>query len=102
MARSNQGEMLMTGLSRRHVLAGAAAASAATALTPLANLPASAAAPLATTQAPGWYRYNVGSYQITAATDGKRSFKIPDTFVLNVKKDQVNEALLAAHMENET
>ena len=91
----------MTGISRRHVLTGAAAASAATALTPLAHSPASAAAPLATTQAPGWYRYNVGSYQITVATDGQRSFKLPDTFVLNAKKDQVNEALLAAHMEKD-
>ena len=52
-------------------------------------------------QAPGWYRYNVGSYQITVATDGKRSFKLPDSFVLNAKKDQVNEALLAAHMEKD-
>src|SRR4051812_37408337 len=93
--------MLMTGLSRRHVLTGAAAASAATALTSLAGSPASAAAPRATTQAPGWYRYNVGSYQITVATDSKRSFKLPDSFVLNAKKDQVNEALLAAHMEKD-
>src|SRR3954451_3241833 len=91
----------MNGLSRRHVMAGAAVATAATALTPLANSPASAAAPLATTQAPGWYRYNLGSYQITVATDGQRSFKLPDTFVLNAKKDQVNEALLAAHMEKD-
>ena len=82
-------------------MTGAAAASAATALTPLAGSPASAAAPLATAQAPGWYRYNVGSYQITVATDGKRSFKLPDSFVLNAKKDQVNEALLAAHMEKD-
>ena len=91
----------MNHLTRRNLLTGAAAASAATALTPLAGSPASAAAPLATAQAPGWYRYNVGSYQITAATDGKRSFKLPDTFVLNAKKDQVNEALLAAHMEKD-
>src|SRR5215203_147612 len=97
----NPGETLMTDLSRRHVMAGAAVATAATALTPLANSPASAAAPLATTQAPGWYRYNLGSYQITVATDGQRSFKLPDTFVLNAKKDQVNEALLAAHMEKD-
>src|SRR5215203_4742027 len=78
----NPGETLMTDLSRRHVMAAAAA-------------------PLATTQAPGWYRYNLGSYQITVATDGQRSFKLPDTFVLNAKKDQVNEALLAAHMEKD-
>ena len=65
----------MTELSRRHVLAGAAAASAATALTPFATSPASAAAPLAAKQAPGWYRYNVGSYEITVVTDG-RSIKL--------------------------
>ena len=92
----------MTELSRRHVLTGAVAASAATALTPLTHSPASAAAPLATTQAPGWYRYNVGSYQITAVTDGRNTFKFPDTFVLNAKRDQVNEALAAAYMEKDT
>ena len=91
----------MNHLTGRNLLTGAAAASAATAHTTLAGSPASAAAPLATGQAPGWYRYNVGSYQITVATDGKRSFKLPDTFVLNAKKDQVNEALLAAHMEKD-
>jgi len=36
-ARSIQGEMLMTDFTRRQVLAGAAAATAATALTPLAH-----------------------------------------------------------------
>jgi glyoxylase-like metal-dependent hydrolase (beta-lactamase superfamily II) len=93
--------MLMTELNRRTLLSGAVAASAATALTPLANSPASAAAPQANTQAPGWYRYKVGSYEITAVTDGRNTFKLPDTFVTNAKKDQVNEALLAAHMEKD-
>src|SRR5947199_10370920 len=51
-------ERNMNHLTRRNLLTGAAAASAATALTPLAGSPAFAAAPLATTQAPGWYRYN--------------------------------------------
>jgi glyoxylase-like metal-dependent hydrolase (beta-lactamase superfamily II) len=91
----------MSKLTRRHVLTGAVAASAATALTPLASSPAGAAAPLAGNQAPGWYRYKVGSYEITCATDGRNTFKLPDTFVLNAKKDQVNEALLAAHMEKD-
>jgi len=91
----------MNHLTRRTLLTGAAAASAATALTPLARSPASAAAPLATTQAPGWYRYNIGSYQITAVTDGRNTFKLPDTFVLNVQKDQVNGALAAAYMEKD-
>ena len=40
--------------TRRHLLAGVAAASAATALAPLAGSPASAAAPLANNQSPGW------------------------------------------------
>jgi glyoxylase-like metal-dependent hydrolase (beta-lactamase superfamily II) len=91
----------MNQLTRRNVLTGAVAASAAAALTPLASSPAEAAAPLATAQAPGWYRYNVGTYQITAVTDGRNTFKLPDTFVVNAKKDQVNEALLAAHMEKD-
>ena len=88
----------MTELSRRHVLAGAAA----TALTPLVSSPASAAAPPVNTQAPGWYRYKVGSYEITAVTDGRNTFKFPDTFVLNAKREQVNEALAAAYMEKDT
>ena len=90
----------MTELTRRTVLAGAAVASAATALTPLA--PAKAAAPLLGTQAPGWYRYKVGSYEITCVTDGRNTFKFPDNFVLNAKKDQVNEALAASYMEKDT
>ncbi len=91
----------MTELSRRHVLTGAAAVSAATALTPLANSPASAAAPMANTQAPGWYRYKMGSYEITCVTDGRNTFKFPDTFVLNAKREQVNEVLAAAYMEKD-
>ena len=90
----------MSELTRRTMLTGAAAASAATALTPFST-PASAAAPKASTQAPGFYRYNVGSFQVTVVTDGKSQFKLPDTFVTNIKKDQVNEALVAAHMEKD-
>jgi len=90
----------MSEISRRHILAGAAAASA-TALTPLGAPTAKAAAPMAGTQAPGWYRYKVGSYEITAVTDGRSTFKLPDTFVVNAKKDQVNEALAAAYMEKD-
>src|ERR1044071_3266934 len=80
-------ERNMTELTRRSVLAGAAVASAATALTPLAPTPAKAAAPLLGTQAPGWYRYKVGSHEITCVTDGRNTFKFPDNFVMNVKKD---------------
>ncbi|MGY4417461.1 secreted PhoX family phosphatase [Bradyrhizobium sp. LB7.1] len=50
----------MTDLNRRHLLAGAAALSAA-AVTRLGPTAANAAVPQAGTQAPGFYRYKVGS-----------------------------------------
>ena len=61
----------MTKLTRRAVLAGAAAA---TALTPLAAVSsAQAAAPLAGKQAPGWYRYKVGNIEITVVDRRRRT-----------------------------
>ena len=87
----------MAQLTRRHVLSGAVAATAVSAFPPNAD----AAAPLLGTQSPGWYRYKLGDYEITAVTDGRNTFKLPDTFVLNAQKDQVNQALLAAHMEKD-
>ena len=89
----------MTQLTRRAVLAGAAAT---TALSPLAAIPAAhAAAPLAGKQAPGWYRYKVGSIEVTAATDGARANPLTDTFIRNVKKDDINKALEAGYMEKD-
>jgi len=86
----------MTELTRRTLLAGATAAAAA----PLAaSAPARAAAPLAGTQAPGWYRYKVGSFEITVVTDGVNRFKLPDDMVTNVPKEQVGAALVAHHIE---
>lgn len=87
-----------THMTRRAILAGAAA-TAAFASSSVA--PAFAAVPPVGTQAPGWYRYKVGSYEITVATDGRSVINLPDTFVTNVKKDAVNEALIAAHMEKD-
>jgi glyoxylase-like metal-dependent hydrolase (beta-lactamase superfamily II) len=86
----------MTELTRRSILAGAAAA---TAMTPFAaSLPARAAAPQASKQAPGFYRYKVGSTEITAVTDGARVNPLTDTFVRNVKKEEVNKALEAMYL----
>ena len=85
----------MTELTRRHLLAGAAAIAAS----PLvASLPAFAAAPPAGTQAPGFYRYKVGSIEITVVTDGVNRLPVTDEFVTNVKKEEVKAALAAAHM----
>ena len=83
--------------TRRSLLTGMVAASAATALTPLATSPASAVAPLAGKQNPGWYRYKVGSFEVTVVTDGRNNNPLPDTYAANAKKDEVNAALAANH-----
>jgi len=75
----------MMQLNRRTVLAGAAAASAATALTPFKALQAQA-------QAAGFHRYKVGTIDVTVVTDGSNTFKFPDTFVVNKNRDEVNKA----------
>jgi glyoxylase-like metal-dependent hydrolase (beta-lactamase superfamily II) len=92
----------MTKFTRRTMLAGTAAAAAAAANPRSIVAPARAAAPTAGKQAPGFYRYRVGNYEITVVTDGARSFPLPDTFVTNVKKDDVNAALEAAHLPRDT
>ena len=86
----------MIELTRRSALSGAALATVA------GMLPASstrAAAPAASAQAPGFYRYKVGSIEITVATDGANRLPITDEFVVNVKKEEVNAALAEAFME---
>ena len=88
----------MTDLSRRHLLTGAAAVGAATALTPFATPSAYAAAPASGKQAPGFYRYKVGSFECTSINDGARTFPMPDTFVRNVPKEQALAAAEAAYM----
>jgi glyoxylase-like metal-dependent hydrolase (beta-lactamase superfamily II) len=87
----------MTDLSRRHLLAGAAVAGAATALTPFGTA-ARAAVPAAGAQAAGFYRYKVGAYECTSINDGARSFPMPDTFVRNIPKAQALAAAEAAYM----
>jgi len=82
-------------LTRRHALAGAAALAAAP-LLPTA--PAKAAAPMADKQAPSFYRYKVGDAQVTAISDGVNTFALPETFVANAKKEEVNAALEKAFL----
>src|SRR6266699_1628196 len=83
----------MTELTRRTLLAGAGAAAV---LSPLAKI--HAAAPPAGKQAPGFYRYKVGDYELTQIADGGRSFPMPDGFVKNVSKEQALGAAEAAYM----
>ncbi|WP_440640533.1 MBL fold metallo-hydrolase [Bradyrhizobium sp. PUT101] len=87
----------MTDLNRRHLLAGAAAMGAA-AVTGLGPIAANAAAPQAGTQAPGFYRYKVGSFECTSINDGARTFPMPDKFVANIPKEEALAAGEAAYM----
>ena len=88
----------MIDLSRRQLLAGAAAAGAASALSPLGAPAAHAAVAPAGAQAPGFYRYKVGDYECTSINDGARSFPMPDKWVTNVAKDEALSAAEAAYM----
>jgi glyoxylase-like metal-dependent hydrolase (beta-lactamase superfamily II) len=89
----------MTELTRRSLLTGTVATTATAAIPFATNSPARAAAPPAGTQAPGWYRYKVGSFEITVVTDGVNRFKLPDNIVANAKREEVNAALTAAHLQ---
>jgi glyoxylase-like metal-dependent hydrolase (beta-lactamase superfamily II) len=89
----------MIDLTRRTLLTGTVASTAAAGICLAPGREARAAAPPAGTQAPGWYRYKVGNFEITVATDGVNRFKFPDDIVANVKREEVNAALVAAHRE---
>src|SRR5258708_37754892 len=90
----------MIDLNRRHLLVGAAAAGAATALTPFGALTARAAVPPAGAQAPGFYRYKVGAYECTSITDRARSVPLPAPFLRNVPKEEALAAAEAACRPN--
>jgi glyoxylase-like metal-dependent hydrolase (beta-lactamase superfamily II) len=88
----------MTDLDRRQLLGAAAAATAAAALSSFPASTAGAAVPPSGAQAPGFYRYKVGSFECTSINDGARSFPMPDTFVRNVPKEEALAAAEAAYM----
>jgi len=60
----------MKALDRRTVLAGATALTASALASVSSTLPARAAAPAAGKQVPGYYRYKIGNYELTAINDG--------------------------------
>lgn len=83
-------------LSRRAILGGAAVVAAAAGGQPLR-----AAAPQAGKQAPAFYRYKVGSIEITVVNDGVSRMPITEGFVENASKAEVNAALAAAFLEQD-
>jgi glyoxylase-like metal-dependent hydrolase (beta-lactamase superfamily II) len=89
----------MIDLTRRTLLTGTVASTAVAGIFLAPGDQARAAAPPAGTQAPGWYRYKVGNFEVTVVADGVNRFKLPDDIVANVKREEVNAALVAAHGE---
>jgi len=86
-------------LTRRHALTGTAAVAAAPLL---ASTSVRAAAPVADKQAPSFYRYKVGDIEVTVVSDGRYTFPLEDTFILNAKKEEVSAALEKAFLPRDT
>ena len=82
-------------ITRRSLLATGTATLAAPAIV---SRTARASAPIAPAQAPGFYRFKLGAYEITILHDGARSFPLPDGFVTNVPKDKALAAASGAFM----
>ena len=82
----------MTELDRRSLLTGAAAQPVPALLAPLATLARQGHGAARGTQNAGWYRYKVGTHEVTVVTDGVARFKFPDGFVANKSRDEVNRA----------
>jgi glyoxylase-like metal-dependent hydrolase (beta-lactamase superfamily II) len=92
----------MSKLTRRSVLTGSAALTAAGLDAFAKPTLAHAAAPPVGKQAPGYYRYKVGDFEVTVVTDGVNRFRFPDGFVVNASRDEVNAALASAFLEKDT
>jgi glyoxylase-like metal-dependent hydrolase (beta-lactamase superfamily II) len=89
----------MHTVSRRAVIAGAGAITAAATLDPLGRTSAAlAAAPATGIQAPGFYRAKLGDFEITQISDGAATFPMPDGWVRNIAKDQALAHAAAVHM----
>src|SRR3972149_5829125 len=77
-------------LTRRHILAGAAAAAAAG----LIEIPAFAKAPLTNRPAPGFYRFKVGAFEATVVSDGPLTLGPPAGDVFKgVSKEELTQIL---------
>jgi glyoxylase-like metal-dependent hydrolase (beta-lactamase superfamily II) len=84
----------MTELTRRNMLTAAGSAALLASLPPSA---ARAAAPPVGKQVSSWYRYKVGSIEVTVVTDGSNTFKFTDGHLTNKTRADLNSALEAAH-----
>lgn len=88
----------MTELSRRTVLTGSAASAGALSLAP-SFIEAYFNSAMA--QAAGVNKYKVGSIDVCGIADGVNTFPLPDRFVVNQPKEEVQKALAAAKLDTE-
>ena len=79
----------MTVLSRRGLLAGAAAVTAAGSI----SAPARAAAPMAGKQGPSFYRYKIGDFEVTALSEGSVRNTALQNMALNKTVPDIQKAL---------
>ncbi len=91
----------MMQLNRRNLFAGAAAAGAATALTPLMGRNANAGVAPAGKQVPGVYRQKLGSFELTQITDGAARRPVSNGYVVNISKEQAIAETEAAHYQKD-
>src|SRR5215213_1341805 len=80
----------MTVLTRRTMLGGAAAITAASALN---TIPARAATPMAGKQGPSFYRYKIGDFEVTALNEGIARNATPQNMAVNKALADVQKAL---------
>jgi len=85
----------MVQIDRRTLLAGSVLGAAAAALPATPSL---AAAPLAGKQGPGFYRFKLGDYEITAITDGVWVVPVKEQMVRNASLEQIQQALSDAYL----
>jgi len=83
----------MSSVTRRTFLSGSALGALS-----LRTDPAAAAAPSAGKEAPGIYRYKIGTFELTALYDGIWYRPITDTFIRNAPYAEVEHALSDAFM----
>jgi glyoxylase-like metal-dependent hydrolase (beta-lactamase superfamily II) len=86
-------------VTRRKMLAGSAVAANAALLGGATRAPA---APASEGQAPAYYRYRLGAFELTAIYDGIWPRAIDETFVRNVPYADVKSALADAFMAPDT
>jgi glyoxylase-like metal-dependent hydrolase (beta-lactamase superfamily II) len=86
----------MTEIKRRDLFAGAAALTAATALSTASAPPALAQAPASGTS--GVFRHRLGDTEVIQVLEGIRLIKYPDNFIANASKEQLGTLFEQAYM----